>query len=669
GFVGCDNCHEEKVFTDEVAKTLRSGSLLIANALYRNEMTHNLKLAAAELEAALTETQKANDAKSDFLAIMSHEMRTPLNAIIGLTWLNMENEGIDPETMANLEKTHNAGTTLLGIVNDILDISKIESGKMELLPTEYNLASLINDTLTQNILRIGEKPIKMVLSVKGKIYESLCGDEIRLKQIINNLLSNAIKYTSEGEVEFAIECERDGGDVWLSLRVSDTGQGIKREDLDRLFENYAQLDAKANRRIEGTGLGLPITRKLCEMMDGSISVESLHKKGSAFTARVRQRFVSDSFICDDVIFNLSSFKYSDGLRNQIKDLHRASLPYARVLVVDDNPTNLDVARGLMKPYGMRIECVDGGQKAIDAIESGGEKFDAIFMDQMMPGMDGIEATKKIREIDAEYAKKIPIIALTANAVAGNEEMFLQKGFQAFLSKPIDINRLDAVIRQWIRDPEKESEFSGSIGQAKICESKRAALRSMNVEGLDLIDGVKRFGGDEESYASVLRTYASSTKNLLESIGFVDASNANDYEITVHGIKGASKNICAEVVGEMAEKLEAAAKSKDYGFINGRTKQFKEAALALIGRINGLLASFDRDSKKPAMDAPERSALARLCAACDSFDMNEAYEIMDGINSHKYENDGGLVEWLNANLQSVNFIGIVSRLTEGGFANG
>ncbi|MCL1796567.1 MAG: ATP-binding protein, partial [Clostridia bacterium] len=404
GYVGFDDYHNEKILSENEASTLRSGSLLIANALLRNEMTMNLQKAAAELEDALSAARDANQAKSDFLALMSHEMRTPLNAIIGLSDLTLGVADLNDETQTNLEKINNAGVTLLGTVNDILDISKIEAGRFELVPAEYDTPSLINDTVSQNVLRIGEKPVQFLLNLSGDLPAHLYGDEIRVKQVMNNLLSNAFKYTHEGSVKLDVSSERDGEDIWMTAVISDTGIGIKREDLEKLFKAYNQVDTAANRNIEGTGLGLQITRRLVEMMDGSVTVESEYGKGSTFTVKLRQKFVTDAAIGQDTAKTLMSFRYTDYKRRNNLRFTRISLPYARVLVVDDVATNLDVARGLLKPYKMHIDCVASGQEAIDAVKNESPRYNAVFMDHMMPGMDGIEATRRIREIGTDYAK-------------------------------------------------------------------------------------------------------------------------------------------------------------------------------------------------------------------------------------------------------------------------
>ncbi|MDR1251691.1 MAG: response regulator, partial [Treponema sp.] len=360
--------------------------------------------------------ESASEAKSNFLANMSHEMRTPLNAVIGFAELELgkEQEGEEgtvypAETRENLEKIYGSGVTLLGLINDILDISKIESGKFELVPVNYDTPSLINDTVVLNIVRIGSKPITFKLDIDENLPARLFGDELRIKQILNNLLSNAFKYTKEGSVVLRIRCEQDGGGVWMNCAVSDTGMGIKEEDLDRLFGDYSQIDVKSNRHIEGTGLGLAITKRMVEMMKGSVSVTSEYGKGSVFSIRILQGFVSDTVIGKELAENLREFRYIMARQDRNKQLIRTRIPYARVLVVDDVATNLDLARGIMKPYGMTVDCVGSGRAAIDLIRKSEPRYNAVFMDHMMPGMDGIEAVRIIRnEIDSEYARTVPV---------------------------------------------------------------------------------------------------------------------------------------------------------------------------------------------------------------------------------------------------------------------
>jgi PAS domain S-box-containing protein len=408
-----------------------------------------------ELARQQAEAEAASHAKSLFLANMSHEMRTPMNVIVGLTDLMLEEESVPEKIKETLSKINTAGNTLTGLINDVLDISKIEEGKLELTPITYDVPSLFNDIITLNIIRIEEKPITFKLDIDESLPCTLFGDDLRVKQILNNLLSNAFKYTKEGTVTMSVSHRREDNDIWLSFSISDTGIGIREEDLKKLFTNYTQVDTHANREIGGTGLGLSITKKLAEMMNGEISVQSEYGKGTVFTAVICQGFVTEKNIGAEVVENLRSFQYFDKKKQEQGKLVRSDLSYACVLVVDDLQMNLEVAAGMLRKYKMKVDCVLSGQESINLIAAKEPVYDAIFMDHMMPGMDGIEATKRIRNLGTEYAQNIPIIALTANAVEGNEQMFIENGFSAFLPKPFSALNLDKVIQRWVRDKSRE----------------------------------------------------------------------------------------------------------------------------------------------------------------------------------------------------------------------
>jgi signal transduction histidine kinase/CheY-like chemotaxis protein len=665
GFISFDDCRNERVFSIDEEGLMSSGAILMVNALERNDMEKDLIRAHEEAVAS-------TEAKSRFLANMSHEMRTPLNAIIGLTELILGSAMLHNEDEENLGKIYNSGMILLGIINDLLDLSKIESGKFEIIPVEYDMPSLINDTVTLNSVRIGSKPITFNLHLDAHIPGFLRGDDLRIKQMLNNLLSNAFKYTKQGRVDWTISCRRDGDSVWFTSVIKDTGVGIRPDDLQKLFSDYNQVDTRSNRNIEGTGLGLSITRRMAEMMDGGITVESEYGAGTTFTLTVRQGFVSDVPIGAEVAENLQSFRYIDHKRDRSAKLVRASIPYARVLVVDDMPINLDVARGLLKPYQLQVDCVSSGVDAVSLIRKEQPRYDAIFMDHMMPEMDGIEATRIIRgEIGSGYAKTIPIIALTANAIAGNEEMFLSSGFQAFLSKPIDIRALDVAINRWVRNREKEKELaapgtpkreSAGMADGKADDGMAGGLaEDWDIAAIDIKKALANFAGDEDSLRHIFVSYVSNTPPLLEKIRRCAKDGLNDYAIIVHGIKSASRSIGAEALGLRAEALEKAAKGGDFETVSADNAGFIAEAEQLIARLSSLLAQTGETSPRPLMDRPDAAALAALRDSAATGDIDGVDAAMERLESCRYESGGDLVSWLRGQINVMAFDAIAARL--------
>ena len=614
---------------------------------YKQIMSEMLQL-QSDLEAALKEAQNANIAKNAFLANMSHEIRTPLNAVVGLSELILDSDNLEDEVEDRLERIHTSGITILGIVNDVLDISKIESGKFEICPVEYDTPSLINDIVTLNIVRIGEKPITFKLIVDEELPGMLLGDDLRIKQIFNNLLSNAFKYTHSGTVEWRLSSEKDGDNVWLVSSVKDSGIGIKAEDLAKLFSEYNQVDVKTNREIEGTGLGLAITKRLVEMMNGTIAVSSEYGKGTTFDIRILQGSMNDKPIGKEVAENLMNSRYTIFRRARHSKLVRINMSYAHVLVVDDMSTNLEVVKGMMKPYGLKVDCALSGLQAIDMIRAERNHYNAIFMDHMMPGIDGIEATRMIREeIGTDYARNIPIIALTANAIVGNEEMFLNNGFQAFISKPIDIMKLDAILRLWVRNKDLENaeeEYMHDSGGESL-------LAGVNIEGLDIDRCLDRFSGDEKSVIQVLHAYAGGTRPLINRLTEeLKGENLADYAIIAHGIKGSSYGIFALEVGKAAEELEVLAKAGDLEAVKKKNNPFVEILYTLLSSLDTALAAIDNE--KPIAATPDQTLLNELRDACDAYDMDRVDNAITQLESFRYESNEKLIEWLREHINNM-----------------
>jgi len=620
----------------------------------------------------------ASEERSKFFARMSHEMRTPLNAVIGLSEITLEGSSLDENAAENILKICNAGTSLLHMVNEILDISKYEDGKFNLTPVEYSLPAMINDTVTQSIPYNGAKPVKFILDIDKNIPLHLYGDDQRIKQILNNFLSNAFKYTKEGTVELDVKNENIDEIAWLTFSVRDTGIGIPSGDLGNIFNDYFRMDSESNRQIAGTGLGLPITKMLADAMGGAITVESEYGKGSCFTVKLPQKLTSAEIISEEIIESLKKFQYITGKRRNSSRITRISLPYANVLIVDDIITNIDVIKAILKPYRMNVYSVTSGQAAVDAIRNENMKYNAIFMDQMMPEMDGFEATRIIREeIGTEYAKTIPVIAVTANALHGNEEIFLSRGFQAFITKPIDIKRLDAVIKQWVYNEEQEKLFfenkknadieyfpdarSGSDRRTGI-ERRDSSILSAKIQGMDFKKGLERFSGDMETFKQILQSFSTNTRILLDSIKDVSKENLAFYAINVHGVKSSCRGICAEETGMQAEKLEFAAKNGDIDFVIANNLLLIEDVLKLIANIDAALSREISLIEKPKKDRPYREALDNLREACEDYKIEIIENAINEIECFEYTGDKGLVQWLRENVNQMNYSDIVKKLS-------
>jgi len=609
--------------------------------------------------------ETASASKTRFLANMSHEMRTPLNAIIGLSELELGSAKLQGESFTNVEKIYTAGMTLLGIINDLLDISKIESGKLLMIPVIYDVPSMINDTVNLNVVRIGSKPVQFRLHVDKSMPSRLKGDELRIKQVFNNLLSNAFKYTDSGFVDWHISSVREGDQIKVISTIRDTGIGIHKDDQEKLFKDYYQANLKANYYLEGTGLGLSITKNLIKLMGGTIKFESEYRKGSSFTVEFYQEAVNDEVIGEEAAEHLSRFRFSAQRRSRNQRLLRADMSYATVLIVDDVVSNLDVARGMLKPYKIGVECVTSGKEAINRVLDGKVHYDAIFMDHMMPGMDGIQTTRIIREeINSEYAKNVPIIALTANALLGNDALFLENGFQAYLSKPIDIIRLDQILNQWVRDKKKEKELK-DIPQDPKSESpvKTSGQKKYLIPGINTAEALERFDDDDEVYFQVLKSFITYNPKQLETLRTAGEDHET-YRLAAHSMKGSSRNIGAEELGNQAEMLEKAAIHDDWDYINAVNADFIKAAEKLIADIDAFLKIVmpnDPESNKPEKKNPAPEVLDKILEACENYDMASLREAIDALAEFRYPTFPDLAQWTKEQANKSNFSVIQKRM--------
>ena len=523
--------------------------------------------------------------KSAFLANMSHEIRTPLNVILGITEMQLQKESVAPDIKEGLNKIYESGDLLLSLINDILDFSKIESGKLELIPVKYDIPSLINDTAQLSLFLYKSKPITFSLNVAEDMPYHLIGDELRIKHVLNNLLSNSYKYTDEGKIDFSISVEpcgngNDTENVMLVMQVNDTGQGMTESQLKCVFDEYMRFNLRENRTITGIGLGMSITKRFVDLMKGNISIKSEPGKGTEVVIRIPQKRAGTEICGAEIVNNLKSFSNKSNVIMKKMQFMREYMPYGSVLVVDDVESNTYVARGMLVPYGLQIDTVSSAYEAIDKVKTG-NIYDIIFMDHMMPGMNGIDALKHIRGL----GYKNPIIVCTANNLTGQEQMFLEYGFDSFISKPLDSRKLNILLNEFIRNRKPPDV----VEAARREQSKRNLVvddvmpSSNQTESLNagssgkLSDKVKIFLKDAQNTVNVLETLYAKLPDLSdEEIGL--------YTIMVHGIKSAFAIFGENELFALAFKLEKAGDEKNILVMLNETPALMGALKALIAKL-------------------------------------------------------------------------------------
>lgn len=531
------------------------GIMLINASFYLITENPDIEL-ARQVQEEKQRADAANAAKSVFLSNMSHEIRTPMNAIVGMTEILLRTD-LTEEQKEYLTNIKSSGNALVSIINDILDISKIEAGKMQLIEDIYEPKQMLSDVRMIILNRIGSRPLELIYDIDDRLPDRLYGDGLRIRQIIINLMNNAVKFTEKGYVKLSIKLdklEEKAEEVLLHVSVSDTGQGIREEDMARLFEAFEQVDTKKNQGKEGTGLGLTISSQLIGMMGGKLEVKSEYGVGSEFFFTIPQKTVSDEMAkqeCkQDTVMNFTA-------------------PDARILIVDDNEMNRKVAVGLLKPLQIQIDVAENGKKALSMIEK--EKYDLIFMDHMMPVMDGVEATRCLRKMEDTYFRKVPVIALTADAMAESQKLFTEAGMNDFLPKPIDFRQFCMVVQRWL--PSKYIIRQDKTSEPDIVNTtseEEQAIKKIKIEGIDVREGIKN-SGNEEMFISLLGDFYKLIDTKAAKIETCMADQlVKDYTIEVHALKNTARMIGAMELSQQFLQLEQFGNAQDMEAILSET---------------------------------------------------------------------------------------------------
>ncbi len=505
----------------------------------------------------------AKEEQARFLANMSHEIRTPINAIVGMNEMILR-ENKDNKVAEYAGNIKSASSMLIGLVSDILDFSKIESGQLELVEDSYKLARLIHDEMLLLQVRSADKPISTILDMDSKLPTMLFGDELRVKQILTNLISNAAKYTNEGSITLkAYYKELDENHIELSFSIIDTGIGIKKEDISQLFDSFKRLELNKNRTIQGSGLGLNIAKELTELMGGTISVESEYGKGSTFTVTIPQRVMDST-----PIGNIDMALKEDASTATAASTEAYTASKANILIVDDNAMNLNLMGALLKRTKMKLDLVESGKDALIACQN--KKYDIIFMDHMMPEMDGVETLKRLRKEQGPNQESV-VIALTANAVAGCREMYLDYGFNDYFAKPVIAAKLDELILQYLP---KELIDMNNVDEYLVINKE---------------NGLKFCMDSEEFYNEILEAFISQAEKFLAQLGeFYEKKDWANYAIIAHSLKSNTRTIGADNFADLSLKHELAGKASDEAFITGDYDNYIAALKALMEKVKGMV---------------------------------------------------------------------------------
>ncbi|MCM1056606.1 MAG: response regulator [Firmicutes bacterium] len=593
-----------------------------------------------EYEKAKDEAVRANEAKSLFLSNMSHEIRTPINAVLGMNEMILR-ECTDEQLLSYAANIQSSGKTLLFLINDILDMSKIESGKMEIVRVDYAFADLLIDLWNVIFLRAQEKGLTLSFSLDETMPKTLHGDDVRIKQIVTNLLTNAVKYTPQGGVEVRAAYEKTGEEqIDLILSVQDTGMGIKEEDMGKLFESFQRLDEEKNRNIEGTGLGMNITMSLLKLMDGDMKVESEYGKGSTFTVTIPQKVV-----CGDPTGSFTEIKGRQE-QNYLKKQQIFEAPEASVLVVDDNDMNRKVFQALLKRTKMKITTADSGKQCLELVKK--EHFHIIFMDHMMPEMDGIETLHALRRLSDFPNEDTPVIVLTANALSGAREAYLQEGFADFLTKPVDGDLLEQTVAMYL--PRNLIQRKEAVLREEKQDEAAVEKEAFFAYGISIANGLSHAKGDTGMYLELVRMFLKEREKQQIMQQFISAQNMADYAILVHGLKGNARTLGADALADMAYEHELRSKAQDGDYVAShwedllgvwdRTLEGFQAYCESCGGESGDNYEAVREEGEELLQL-SRDDLERVAALLDDFETRQAVEQLKewigcGLEQEMYE---------------------------------
>lgn len=585
-----------------------------------------------EYEIAKNEAIRANEAKSLFLSNMSHEIRTPINAVLGMNEMILR-ECTDEQLLSYAANIQSSGKTLLFLINDILDMSKIESGKMEIVEVEYSLANLMMDLWNVIFLRAQEKGLTLKFILDETTPQTLYGDDVRIKQIVTNLLTNAVKYTPQGGMEMCVAYEKTGEEqLNLIISVKDTGMGIKEEDMGKLFENFQRLDEEKNRNIEGTGLGMNITMSLLKLMDGDMKVESEYQKGSVFTVTIPQKIISQE--------PAGRFEEIRSSREQghKKKQQGFEAPDARVLVVDDNDMNRIVFQSLLKRTKMNIATADSGKRCLELVKK--EHFHIIFMDHMMPEMDGIETFHEMQKIPDSPNADTPVIVLTANALSGAREAYLQEGFADFLTKPIDGDLLEQTIAKYLPKAliQQKKNATPEAGSDALWPEGEELL----TYGISIENGISNAKGDREMYLELIGMFIRERDKQKTMQQFLSAQNMKDYAIWVHGLKGNARTLGADHLADTAYEHEMQSKADNISYVR---EHWEELLTVWDKTLDGFEMVYGRyGEEKDKYEAVSGNEILHLspddleqaAALLDDFDTENAIAMLKNWIQHPLE---------------------------------